>query len=69
MLVLIKKIKSNLHYRPTCVITLKHVTSDGAQMAVWWFASGVVDSGLIPSAVKLMNLMLVFTAFSLDVKH
>ena len=33
MLILIKKIKSNLNY--TRVITLKRVTSGGAQMAEW----------------------------------
>ena len=33
MLTLIKKIKSNFYY--TSVITLKRVTSGGAQMAEW----------------------------------
>ena len=32
-------------------------------------ASGVVDSGLIPSRVKPMTLKLVFTASLLDAQH
>ena len=33
------------------------------------FTSRAVDLGLIPSRVKLMTLILVFTAFLLDAQH
>ena len=69
MLIVIKKIKSNLYLylRYFAEACNEWRGSDGRVARA--SASGAVDSCLISSRVKLMPLNWVFTAFLLDAQH
>ena len=47
----------------------KHILNSSDGRVVRAFASGAVDSGLIPTLVKPMTLKLVFTVSMLDAQH